>query len=606
MKEMMMSNTPFLDKYTENLTAKVSKNIDTFKVIGREAEIFKVFRGLLRSTKNSPILIGDAGVGKTAIVEGVAVKILKNEVPSLFIERYSKNVVVRNLQLSSLLGEEEGGLIVKFRKIIEELKAYKKENILFIDEIHTLMGAGREQGAMDAAQEFKPALARGEIQLIGATTLDEFHDYIEVDPAMERRFQRVMVEEPTEDQAIEILNGVAKKLELVHGIAIKKSAIKASVDLSLRFIPELYLPDKAIDLLDLAATSASMNDENFIHAGSIAEIIQDTKGIPVTTILRQESVRLDHLEENLKLRVMGQDEAIDEIVGDIKIARAGLQNLGRPMASFLFLGTTGVGKTELAKALAYEFFGDENAMIRLDMSEFSQEGDSKKLIGDKQNKGILTEKVRNKPYSIVLIDETEKGNRETHDLFLQILDDGRLTDARGRNISFKNTIVILTTNTGARVIKDHFELNGQDMNEREKEAFLQRVNLELERDFRPEFINRIGNKIVFNMLNKQAIREIAVKNLDILQKKLEEQGAVLNYDEKLLDYLVDNGSDKSHGARPIERFIKRKVTSRVAEVLLSQANKVFVIDVIVHGEKPGLTEAIDRRELEFKVSTMDI
>lgn len=601
-----MSDTPFLDKYTENLTEKVACKLDTFKVIGREKEVFEIFRTLVRKNKNSPLLIGEAGVGKTAIVEGVAVKILKGEIPQSFKQKYGSEIVVRNLQLSSLLGKEEGGFIIKFRKIIDELKKYKNENILFIDEIHTLMGAGREQGAMDAAQEFKPALARGEVQLIGATTLDEFHDYIERDEAMERRFQKIQVNEPSETEALDILTGVAKKLEAFYGIKIKKSAIKASVNLSIRFIPELYLPDKAIDLLDIAGANAIMKDENYINETSIAHIVQELKKIPVTTIIRDENTKLNHLEEILKQRVMGQDKAIRIVSDAIRIARTGLHNIWRPLASFLLLGTTGVGKTELAKAVAQAIFGDENAMIRIDMSEFSQKGDSKRLIGDKKTKGILTEAVKNHPYSVVLFDEIEKGNRETHDLLLQILDDGRLTDARGRHVSFKNTIVFLTTNTGATVIKDHFELQGEEMDERSEEDFLQRITLELEQDFRPEFLNRIGDKIVFNMLDYTALRKIATKNLKQLQERLRSQGAQLNYDEKLLDYLVDNGSDKTNGARPIERFIKKKITAPLAKILLENNGKAVLITVEVKGEAPCLTEALDRRWLHFEVLSMEV
>lgn len=590
-----MSDTPFLDKYTDNLTDKVSKKIETFKVIGRDLEIKEVIRALLRMNKNSPLLIGEAGVGKTAIVEGLAVQIINGEVPNRF-----KNVTIRNLELSSLMGSEDGGFLVKFKAIINELKQSKTENLCFIDEIHTIMGAGQDKGAIDAANVIKPALARGEIQLIGATTLDEFHDYIEEDKAMERRFQRIMINEPSESEAEVILEGVSKKLEQFHNVRIKKSAIKASANLSVRFIPELYLPDKAIDLLDITCSKASQERRDFISKIDIAQMIQETKGIPVTTILRDEDDRLNYLEEILKERVMGQDKAIGSVADAIRIARTGLHNVRRPIASFLLLGTTGVGKTELAKSVAEAIFGDENAMIRIDMSEFSQKGDSKKLIGDKKTKGVLTEAVKNHPYSVVLFDEIEKGNRETHDLLLQILDDGRLTDVRGRSISFKNTIVFLTTNTGAAVIKDHFDLQGNEMSERSEEDFLQRITLELEQDFRPEFLNRIGDKIVFNMLDKCAIREIAVKNLKQLQERLLTQGAQLNYDDELLDYLVDNGSDKSNGARPIERFIKKKVTSELAKILLENEGKATLITVKVHGKAPGQTEAIDRRYLEFE------
>ncbi|WP_407350353.1 ATP-dependent Clp protease ATP-binding subunit [Lactococcus garvieae] len=601
MRNKSASCTPFLDKYTENLNEKIAGRVQEFKVIGRDKEVSEVTRALLRMNKNSPLLIGEAGVGKTAIVEGFAADIVREQVP----ERFS-DVIVRNLELSSLMGDEDGGFLVKFKAIVNELKLYKSDNLCFIDEIHTLMGAGQEKGAIDAANIIKPVLARGEIQLIGATTLDEFHDYIEEDKAMERRFQRIMVNEPTEDEAIVILEGVSKKLAHFHQVKVKKSAVRASVDLAVRFIPELYLPDKAIDLLDITCSKAAQEGRSFITNKDIAAMIQETKGIPVTTILRDEDTRLNDLESLLQQRVMGQDKAIGIVADAIRIARSGLHNLNRPVGSFFLLGTTGVGKTELAKTVAVALFGNENAMIRIDMSEYSQTGDSKKLIGDKKTKGVLTEAVKNHPYSVVLFDEMEKGNRETHDLLLQILDDGRLTDARGRSISFKNTVVFLTTNTGATVIKDHFDLQGSEMTERSEEDFLQRITLELERDFRPEFLNRIGDKVVFNMLDKAAIRKIAVKNLDILQERLQVQGAQLNYEEDLLSYLVDNGSDKSNGARPIERFIKKKVTAKLAKILLENTGKACLIRVKVHGQAPSMTEAIDRRALEFEVKTMAI
>lgn len=596
-----MSDTPFLDKYTENLTEKVSQKLENFKVIGRDSEITEVTRALLRMNKNSPLLIGEAGVGKTAIVEGLAVQIVKGEVPERF-----KTLTIRNLELSSLMGSEDGGFLVKFKAIIEELKYHKAENLCFIDEIHTIMGAGQDKGAMDAANVLKPALARGEIQLIGATTLDEFHDYIEEDKAMERRFQRIMVHEPTESEAECILEGVAQKLEAFHKVKVKKSALKASVALSVRFIPELYLPDKAIDLLDMTCSKALQEGKSYISQFDIARMVQETKGIPVTTILREENEHFHHLESLLQERVMGQEKAIQSVSDALRIARTGLHNVWRPLASFLLLGTTGVGKTELAKTVAEVIFGDEKAMIRIDMSEFSQKGDSKKLIGDKKTKGVLTEAVKNHPYSVVLFDEIEKGNRETHDLLLQILDDGRLTDTRGRYVSFKNTIVFLTTNTGASVIKDHFELQGRSMNERSEEDFLQRISLELEQDFRPEFLNRIGDKIVFNMLDEKALKKIAQKNLKELQKRLVAQGAQLNYEDTLLDYLVDNGSDKTNGARPIERFIKKKITAPLAKILLENTGKAVLITVKVEGEAPGLTEAIDRRCLQFEVRSRAI
>lgn len=598
MMRIMMTDTPFLDKYTENLTEKVAQKIENFTIIGRDKEVQATFAALSCMTKNSPILVGDAGVGKTAIVEGIAAQIVRGEVSRKF-----KDVKVRSLELASLLSMDDGGFVSKFKKIIMELKDNKADNLLFIDEIHGIMGAGRTQGALDAANIIKPALSRGEIQLIGATTADEFHDYIEEDAAMERRFQKIIVLEPSAKDTLAILTGVKSKFENFHDVRIKPSAIQSSVKLAERYIPELNFPDKAFDLIDGACARASFKGKPSISKKEIALMIQELKGIPVTAILKDENIKLEQLEEILKYRVKGQDAAIRDVVNAVTIARAGIQNKERPLASFAFLGTTGVGKTELGKALAEAMFGDEHAMIRLDMSEYSQKGSSEKLIGTRRIKGTLTEAVKLKPYSVVLIDEIEKGNREVHDLFLQILDDGRLTDGRGRLISFKNTIIIMTTNSGAEMIKNNAEIMGTNLSERDQMQFLQRITNALMNDFRPEFLNRIGEKIIFNMLDKKIIREIAIKNLEILQRRLSKQYAYFKYDDRLLDYLVDNGSDKSNGARPIERFITKKVTSEIAKILLEHNGEAIVITAEVLGEAPTITEALEHRIIKFNVTS---
>lgn len=595
-----MSDTPFLDKYTENLTEKVLRKIDSFKLVGRDKEVDDVFVALSCMTKNSPILVGDAGVGKTAIAEGIAARIVRGEINSQFLD-----VVVRNLELATLMSDEGGGFIIKFKSIIKELKENKADNLLFIDEIHTIMGAGRIQGALDAANVIKPVLSRGEIQLIGATTADEFHDYIEEDEAMERRFQKIIVNEPSAEETVEILEGIREKYEKFHNVKIKNSAIKSSVLLAERYIPELNFPDKALDLIDGACARARLRGQKIITEKAIALMIQGLKGIPVTTILKEESTRLDEVEDVLKLRVKGQNQAVRDVANAVTIARAGMQNNNRPLASFMFLGPTGVGKTELAKALTEAMFDDEHSMIRLDMSEYSQEGSSEKMLGSRKTKGILTEAVKMKPYSVILLDEIEKGNREVHDLLLQILDDGRLTDGRGRLISFKNTIIIMTTNSGAEMIKNNAEIMGTELSERDQMQFLQRITNALMTDFRPEFLNRIGDKIIFNMLDKETIREIAIKNIEILQKRMKKQKAYLLYDDKLLDYLVDNGSDKSNGARPIERFITKKLTAEVSKILLEHRGneEALFITVRVKGEAPSLTEALERRTLIFSVES---
>lgn len=596
--------TPYLDKYTENLSKKVGRKPDDYEVFGREKEIEDVVVSLLRKTKNSPLLIGEAGVGKTAIVEGLALRIVRGQVPEGL-----KNLTVRSLELSNLMNESDGGFIFKFKQIIQEMVDTKGENILFIDEIHTIMGAGGNGQALDAGNVLKPALARGEIQIIGATTIDEYHESIETDRALERRFQNIQIDEPSADEAIEILNGVKGSFEKFHNVKIQQSAINQAVNLSIRYIPDRFLPDKAFDLLDEASTIAATRQGNhLVEESEVAEVLKRRTGIPVTTILKDEATRLVDVAERLGERVKGQEFAVNAVADAVTISKAGLQDENKPLSTFMFLGTTGVGKTELAKALAEVLFDDENAMIRFDMSEYSQEGSSIKLIGTRTQKGTLTEAVKHPPYSIVLFDELEKGDREVHDLLLQILDDGRLTDGTGRLISFKNTIVIMTTNIGADKIKTNAELKGdvENLTDREFQQFMSGMEIELQTEFRPEFINRIENKIIFKMLNRDVIREIAVKDLDKLNQRMIKQGAVLSYSDDVLDYLADNGTDADNGARPLARLINRKVLAPIAEQLLQSPklkDKLWNFDITVKGHAPNmLDELTDRRELVFNVS----
>lgn len=604
----MNSEIPYLDKYTEDFTKKVAEYPEDFEVFGRKEEIENVVISLLRKTKNSPLLIGEAGVGKTAIVEGLALRIVRKQVPDRL-----QNLTVRSLELATLSNNKDGEFIEKFKRIIDELVKTKGENLLFIDEIHTLMGAGSNDGnALDAGNTLKPVLARGEIQMIGATTIDEYHETIENDRALQRRFQNIQVDEPTVQQAIQILSGAKSKFERYHGIRIGKSAVTQAVKLSVRYVPDYFLPDKAFDLLDEACTIARTKDITLVTKNQIAEVLKRRTGIPVTTILKDESVRLTDVDERLSNRVKGQEFAVKTVTDVVTIAKAGLQDESKPLATLLFLGTTGVGKTELAKGLAEVLFDDESAMIRLDMSEYSQEGSSLKLIGTRKTKGVLTEAVKHKPYSIVLFDELEKADREVHDLFLQILDDGRLTDGTGRLVSFKNTIVIMTTNIGAERIKINAELKGDvdKLSAREYQQFIAAMDLELQNEFRPEFINRIEHKIVFKMLDKPVIKQIARKNLDVLNKRMFKQGAYLVFDQKLLDYLADNGTGLNNGARPLARLINRVVLAPIARQLVNLEKKkgyAYEFRAEVIGKAPtNEDELIDHRKVIFHTRQVKI
>lgn len=595
--------TPYLDKYTDNLSAKVAKKSDDYQVYDRDKEVKAVIISLLRRTKNNPILVGEAGVGKTAIVEGLTLAIMRGQVPEPL-----KGLTVRSLELSSLMSEEDGGFIAKFKKIIEEMVATRGRNLLFVDEFHTIVGAGSQDGqALDAGNVIKPVLARGDIQLIGATTLDEFHDYVETDRALERRMQPVMVEEPTIPQAISIIDQAKIIYEKFHGIQISSEAVKQAVRLSVRYLTDRFLPDKAFDLIDEAATIASAEGKDSITEEDIAKVLKDKTGIPVTTILKGDQERLDGLKEKLMNRVKGQEDAIDAIVDAVTIAQAGLQDENKPISSFMFLGPTGVGKTELSKALAEALFDDENAMIRFDMSEFKEKEDAAKLIGNRatKTKGQLTQAVKQKPYCVVLLDEVEKADGEVLDLFLQVLDDGRLTDSSGRLISFKNTIVIMTTNIGAKKIINKWELKGsfQHLTERDRQQFEKSMISELETEFRPEFLNRIENKLIFNLLEREIIEKIAEKNLSEIEDRMRRQNMTLSYEPSLIQYLSDVGTDVKNGARPLERLIKRKVLAPISAKSLSldKSRQTYNIHLWVEGEAPDSQHRKDLRQIQLDV-----
>ena len=595
--------TPYLDKYTDNLTAKVAKKSDDYQIYGRDKEVQAVIISLLRRTKNNPILVGEAGVGKTAIVEGLTLAIVREQVPESL-----KGLTVRSLELSSLMSEDDGGFIAKFKKIIEEMVATRGHNLLFVDEFHTIVGAGGQAGqALDAGNVIKPVLARGDIQLIGATTLDEFHDYVETDRALERRMQPVMVEEPMIPQAISIIDQAKGIYENFHGIQISSEAVRQAVRLSVRYITDRFLPDKAFDLIDEASTIASATGKDSVSDENIAQVLKDKTGIPVTTILKGDQERLDGFREKLMDRVKGQEDAIEAVVDAVTIAQAGLQDENKPISSFLFLGATGVGKTELAKAIAEALFDDEDAMIRFDMSEFKKKEDVSKLIGNRETrtKGQLTEGVKRKPYSVLLLDEVEKANSEVMDLFLQVLDDGRLTDSSGRLISFKNVIVIMTTNIGAKKIINKWELKGSfsQLTERERLQFEKSMDSELQNEFRPEFLNRIENKIIFNLLERNVIEEIAEKNLSKISDRMKRQNLTLSYEPSLIQYLSDVGTDVKNGARPLERLIKRKVLAPISakSLTLDKRTQNYNVHLWVEGKAPDGQHRKDLRQIQLDV-----
>lgn len=595
--------TPYLDKYTDNLSAKVAKKSDDYQVYGRDKEVQAVIISLLRRTKNNPILVGEAGVGKTAIVEGLTLAIVREQVPESL-----KGLTVRSLELSSLMSEDDGGFIAKFKKIIEEMVATRGHNLLFVDEFHTIVGAGGQAGqALDAGNVIKPVLARGDIQLIGATTLDEFHDYVETDRALERRMQPVMVEEPMIPQAITIIDQAKGIYENFHGIQISSEAVRQAVRLSVRYITDRFLPDKAFDLIDEASTIASATGKDSVSDENIAQVLKDKTGIPVTTILKGDQERLDGFREKLMDRVKGQEDAIEAVVDAVTIAQAGLQDENKPISSFLFLGPTGVGKTELAKAIAEALFDDEDAMIRFDMSEFKKKEDVSKLIGNRETrtKGQLTEGVKRKPYSVLLLDEVEKAHSEVMDLFLQVLDDGRLTDSSGRLVSFKNVIVIMTTNIGAKKIINKWELKGSfsQLTERERLQFEKSMDSELQNEFRPEFLNRIENKIIFNLLERNVIEEIAEKNLSKISDRMKRQNLTLSYEPSLIQYLSDVGTDVKNGARPLERLIKRKVLAPISakSLTLDKRTQNYNVHLWVEGKAPDGQHRKDLRQIQLDV-----
>ena len=561
----MTTETPLMDKYTDDLTAAVALNPNAYRAIARDDEIRQVIYNLNRRSKNNPILIGEAGVGKTAIVEGLArLIVLKKAGRQLNDKR------IRVLQIAAL-GQND--TVSKMLGLIKEFQATKGKNILFIDEVHTIMGVDSTNGAMDLGDVLKPAMARGDIQLIGSTTLDEYDKFIERDPALQRRFQQVLVNEPTRATAIRILRGIKGTYEKYHQVRYSDKAVVGCVDLSIRYIADRYLPDKAIDLLDQAGAIAATHGKDKVGLKEIALVLQEMKGIPVTNVLRNDNVRLRNMRQKLGETVKGQPEAIKAVADAITIAKAGLQAPNKPLSSFLFLGTTGTGKTALSKALARVMFDDEEAMVRFDMSEFSERSSLDHF------QELLTDQIKRQPYCILLFDEIEKACTAVHDRLLQVLDDGELRDKRGRSTNFRNSIIIMTTNLGADLIADkesyeHAIDEASLVDEtprqriRRRDAFRKQVQMELTNIFRPEFVNRIQHKIVFNMLTRDIIEQIARNDLKVINQRLAEHGFKLEFQQDLIDYLADVGTDVKNGARPLERVIERDVTAPLSMIIL--------------------------------------
>ena len=629
-----------LDQFSRDLT-ELARQGKIDPVIGRHDEIERVIQILSRRTKNNPCLIGEPGVGKTAIAEGLALKIVSGEVPETL-----KNKKIVSLDLTSMVAgtKYRGDFEERIKKVIDEVKA-SPDIILFIDEVHTLIGTGNAEGAVAAANILKPSLARGELQVIGATTIEEYRKNIEKDAALERRFQPVMVDEPSKEEAIEILKGLRDKYEAHHKVKITDSAIKEAVELSVRYIADRYLPDKAIDLIDEAASRvrlrafteppelheleqkkkdieaeklSAVNSQDFelaaklrdeekeisdslekkkedwkskagrskdeVTENEIAEIVSLWTGVPTAQLTQQESDRLLHMEETLHNRIIGQDEAVKAVSRAIRRSRTGLKDPKKPIGSFIFLGPTGVGKTELCKALAQTLFGDENAMIRLDMSEYMEKHTVSRLVGSPpgyvgyEEGGQLTEKIRRKPYSVVLFDEIEKAHPDVFNMLLQILDDGILTDSQGRRVDFKNSVIIMTSNVGAKLITQKsadFGFTGKENSAEavmEKEKIREAVMGELKKTFRPEFLNRVDDIIVFDRLQKDDIKKIAVNLLDSLKNRVEELGIGIEFTDKAISDIADAGFDEVYGARPLKRAIQNKIENLLSEEMLE--NKV--------------------------------
>ncbi|MDD9314442.1 ATP-dependent protease ATP-binding subunit ClpC [Cytobacillus firmus] len=659
------ANTPTLDGLARDLTA-IAREGSLDPVIGRSKEIQRVIEVLSRRTKNNPVLIGEPGVGKTAIAEGLAQQIINNEVPETLRDKR-----VMTLDMGTVVAgtKYRGEFEDRLKKVMDEIRQ-AGNIILFIDELHTLIGAGGAEGAIDASNILKPSLARGELQCIGATTLDEYRKYIEKDAALERRFQPITVDEPTAEESVHILEGLRDRYEAHHRVTITDAAIQAAVKLSDRYISDRFLPDKAIDLIDEAGSKvrlrsyttppnlkelevkledvrkekdAAVQSQEFEKAASlrdteqrlreqleetkktwkekqgkensevtvedIANVVASWTGIPVSKLAQTETEKLLNLEEILHSRVIGQEEAVKAISKAVRRARAGLKDPKRPIGSFVFLGPTGVGKTELARALAEAMFGDEDAMIRIDMSEYMEKHSTSRLVGSPpgyvgyEEGGQLTEKVRRKPYSVVLLDEIEKAHPDVFNILLQVLEDGRLTDSKGRTVDFRNTVLIMTSNVGAEALKrnKYVGFNIQD-GEQDYKDMKGKVMEEMKKSFRPEFLNRIDEIIVFHALEKKHLQEIVSLMSDTLTKRLKEQDITLELTDAAKEKISVEGYDPEYGARPLRRAIQKHIEDRLSEELLRGTvltGQSVVIDVkdgefVVRTAEPSRTANLQK------------
>ena len=563
----------FLDSYCINLSQR-ARDGKLDAVIGRDEEIERVVQILNRRQKNNPCLIGEPGVGKTAIAEGLAQRIAAGEVP---FKLRSKEVYLLDLTALVAGTQFRGQFESRMKGLIEEIR--KLGNIiLVIDEVHNIVGAGDAEGSMNAANILKPALSRGEIQVIGATTFNEYRKHIEKDTALERRFQPVTVNEPSMEDTLKILKGIAHYYESFHGVKIPDGILRQAVVLSERYITDRFLPDKAIDLADEAAAHIRVSGGGLVTAEDIAGIVSMWTGIPVANLSADETKRLCNMESILHRRVIGQNEAVTAVSRAIRRGRVGLSDPDRPIGSFLFLGPTGVGKTELCRALAEAVFGESDAMIRLDMSEYMEKHAVSKLIGSPpgyvgyEDGGQLTERVRRKPWSVVLFDEIEKAHEDVWGILLQIMDDGRLTDSAGRVVSFRNTIIVMTSNVGAKSISDGrprmgFTPDGGD----EAQLMRARINEELRRTFKPEFLNRIDETIVFRRLSRAEIRSIAERMLLTVAERFKALGMTLSVPDQVVDFLAERGYDEKYGARPLRRAIRSMIEDKAAELMLTDS-----------------------------------